>query len=137
MKFKVSNKADKQAVLAYLDKLVEGKSYDVTIVRHKERRTVDQNRLLWLWLNCISDETGQDKNDLHEYFKQKYLGFDTRTMFGVQVYKSVSTSSLDTKQFTQYLEHIQAFASTELGIYLPNPEDQYWNQFEEYYKSII
>lgn len=137
MKFKISNKADKQAVLAYLDKLVEGKSYDVTIVRHKERRTVDQNRLLWLWLNCISDETGQDKNDLHEYFKQKYLGFDTRTMFGVQVYKSVSTSSLDTKQFTQYLEHIQAFASTELGIELPNPEDQYWNQFEEYYKSII
>ena len=137
MKFKVSNKADKQAVLAYLDKLVEGKAYDVTIVRHKERRTVDQNRLLWFWINCISDETGQDKNDLHEYFKQKFLGFNTRTMFGVQVYKSVSTSSLDTKQFTQYLEHIRAFASTELGIKLPNPEDQYWDQFEEYYKSII
>ena len=137
MKFKVSSKADKQAVLAYLDKIVEGKAYDVTIVRHKERRTVDQNRLLWLWINCISDETGQDKNDLHEYFKQKYLGFDTRTMFGVQVYKSVSTSSLDTKQFTQYLEHIRSFASTELGIELPNPEDQYWDQFEEYYKSII
>ena len=65
MKFKVTKPQDKRAVMAYLDRLPEGKTYNVTIVRHRERRTADQNRLLWLWVNCISDETGQDKDDLH------------------------------------------------------------------------
>lgn len=137
MKFKVTKSQDKRAVMAYLDRLPEGKTYNVTIVRHRERRTVDQNRLLWLWVNCISDETGQDKDDLHEYFKQKFLGFDTKTLWGVQVFKSVSTASLDTLQFTQYLERIRAFAAAELGIELPDPQDQYWDQFEQQYKDKI
>lgn len=137
MKFKVTKPQDKRAVMAYLDRLPEGKTYNVTIVRHRERRTVDQNRLLWLWVNCISDETGQDKDDLHEYFKQKFLGFDTKTLWGVQVFKSVSTASLDTLQFTQYLERIRAFAAAELGIELPDPQDQYWDQFEQQYKDKI
>lgn len=137
MKFKVTKPQDKRAVMAYLDKLPEGKTYNVTIVRHRERRTMDQNRLLWLWVNCISDETGQDKDDLHEYFKQKFLGFDTKTLWGVQVFKSVSTASLDTLQFTQYLERIRAFAAAELGIELPDPQDQYWDQFEQQYKDKI
>lgn len=137
MKFKVTKPQDKRAVMAYLDRLPEGKTYNVTIVRHRERRTVDQNSLLWLWVNCISDETGQDKDDLHEYFKQKFLGFDTKTLWGVQVFKSVSTASLDTLQFTQYLERIRAFAAAELGIELPDPQDQYWDQFEQQYKDKI
>lgn len=137
MKFKVTKPQDKRAVMAYLDRLPEGKTYNVTIVRHRERRTMDQNRLLWLWVNCISDETGQDKDDLHEYFKQKFLGVDTKTLWGVQVCKPVSTASLDTLQFTQYLERIRAFAAAELGIELPDPQDQYWDQFEQQYKDKI
>lgn len=137
MKFRVEKARDKQAVVAYLDRLPEGKAYDVTVVRHRERRSVDQNRLLWLWIKCISDETGQDKDDLHEYFKQKFLGFDTKTLWGTILYRPVSSSALDSLQFTQYLEHIRAFASSELGIELPNPEDQYWDQFEHQYDNKI
>ena len=95
MKFRVEKARDKQAVVAYLDRLPEGKAYDVTVVRHRERRSVDQNRLLWLWIQCISDETGQDKDDLHEYFKQKFLGFDTKTLWGTTLYCPVSISALD------------------------------------------
>ena len=95
MKFRVEKARDKQAVMAYLDRLPEGKAYDVTVVRHRERRSVDQNRLLWLWIKCISDETGQDKDDLHEYFKQKFLGVDTKTLWGTTLYRPVSTSAGD------------------------------------------
>ena len=72
-----------------------------------------------------------------QYFKQKFLGFDTKTLWGVQVCKPVSTASLDTLQFTQYLERIRAFAAAELGIELPDPQDQYWDQFEQQYKDKI
>ena len=97
MKFRVEKARDKQAVMAYLDRLPEVKAYDVTIVRHRERRSVDQNRLLWLWIKCISDETGQDKDDLHEYFKQKFLGVDTKTLWGTTLYRpplSIRSGSL-------------------------------------------
>ena len=116
MKFRVEKARDKQAVMAYLDRLPEGKAYDVTVVRHRERRSVDQNRLLWLWIKCISDETG---------------------LWGTTLYRPVSTSALDSLRFTQYLEHIRAFASSELGIELPNPEDRYWDQFEHQYDNQI
>lgn len=137
MHFKLTTPKDKEAVRSYLDLLPEGKRYNVSITLHREKRSVDQNRLLWLWLGCISAETGQDKDSLHDYFKLKFLGFDTKTLWGTQLYSPVSTKSLDTKQFTDYLERVQAFASSELGIILPNPEDQYWEQFYEQYKNYL
>lgn len=137
MHFKLTTPKDKEAVRSYLDLLPEGKRYNVSIVLHREKRSVDQNRLLWLWLGCISAETGQDKDSLHDYFKLKFLGFDTKTLWGTQLYSPVSTKSLDTKQFTDYLERVQAFACAELGIILPNPEDQYWEQFYEQYKNHL
>lgn len=137
MNFKVVTAADKDTVREYLDKMPEGKRYDVSIVLHREKRTVDQNRLMWLWLACISAETGTDKDDLHRFFKQKYLGFDTKTIMGKKVYEERSTTALDTAQFKQYLDRIQIFANAELGIILPNPEDRMFENFFETYKNYI
>jgi hypothetical protein len=44
---------------------------------------------------------------------------------------------MDTAQFTAYLEKVQTFASVELGIVLPNPEDLAFESFEEFYKNKI
>ena len=109
----------------------------VTIVITKEKRTLDQNKLYWLWLSCIAKETGNDKADLHEYFIYKYLNPELVQVFEKMIYKRLSTSTLDTKQFTGYLNKIQVFANTELAIELPNPEDKKFAEFYEYYKDYI
>ena len=109
----------------------------VTIVITKEKRTLDQNKLYWLWLSCIAKETGNDKDDLHEYFIYKYLNPELVQVFEKMIYKRLSTSTLDTKQFTKYLNKIQVFANTELAIELPNPEDLKFAEFFEYYKNYI
>ena len=109
----------------------------VTIVITKEKRTLDQNKLYWLWLSCIAKETGNDKDDLHEYFIYKYLNPELVQVFEKMIYKRLSTSTLDTKQFTGYLNKIQIFANTELAIELPNPEDKKFAEFYEYYKDYI
>lgn len=137
MNFKIVEPQDKQAVKSYIDSLSNGKRYDINIVVHRERRTIDQNRLLFLWINCISGETGQDKDDLHKYFKRKFLPHHHNTVFNEQIYIEPTTTTLDTKQFTDYLNLIQAFAATELGITLPNPEDAIWAQFYEQYNKHI
>lgn len=137
MRFKIANEDDKQALKVYLDKLTEGKTYDVSIKMHRKKRTIDQNNLLFLWINCISQETGNDKDSLHNFFKQKFIGYRTQTIFGKQTFIGPTTKTLDTKQFTDYLEQIQAFAATELGIALPNPKDAIWAQFYQTYNDQI
>lgn len=42
--------------------------YKVVIERYTEPRTISQNALMWLWFTCIEQETGTDKQDVHEPF---------------------------------------------------------------------
>jgi len=102
-----------------------------------EKRNIHQNKLYWLWLTCLEAETGNDKNDLHEFFKDKFLKKELIEVFETQILKEVSTAKLDKKQFSAYLEKIQIFAQTELEIKLPEPKDKEFEQFYEFYKDKI
>ena len=137
MKFTIRRQEDKQAVMSYLEKLPTDKPYFAEIKQIRRRRTIDQNSLYWLWLKCLQDETGEDKDRLHEYFKARYLGVSTVEVFGVDVQMSASTTKLDTKEMTHYLDRIQQFALMDLGIALPNPSDLHWEQFYQKYKGWI
>jgi len=96
---------------------------------YRQQRSLAANRLYWLWLRCIHDETGQAEQDLHEYFKGKYLAWQHKEIFGQEVSITPRTRSLDTKQFTEYLDKIKQDMMHEQGIYLPSPEDQGWQDF--------
>ena len=138
MDFKVVSDADKQAVTDYINKLdVSQRQYKVVISRKEERRTIPQNRLYRLWLNCISSESGNDVEDLHEYFKMQFLGVHSRIIYGEEVIRTVSTTDLNIDQFTAYLDKVQRWASIELGVVLPNPEDLIFEQFAERYKNYV
>jgi hypothetical protein len=91
-------------------------------------RSLKQNKLYFKWLQCIKDETGNDVDTLHDYFKGKYLVGELVNIFGQERKKHVSTTNLDTKQFSEYLEHIKQEMLQE-GIYLPSPGEQGWDEF--------
>ena len=112
------------------------KSYTVEITEKKVRRSIPQNSLLWLWLTAIEHETGNDRNDLHEFFKAKYLTPNQVEVFGTNLTK-YTTTNLNTEQFKYYLDHIQTFASSELAITLPDPKDKYWEDFYKYYSDKL
>lgn len=137
MKRKLNNDLDRDMVIAAIRRLDLSKSYTVEIIQKKIRRSLPQNSLLWLWLTCIEQETGNNRDELHEVFKRKFIIPD-RVMgpFGVE-YDSYSTAGLSTIQFKDYLDKIQVFASTELSITLPDPEDKNWEYFYSYYSDKI
>jgi len=138
MKFKISNDTTRAAVIAYLNKLPEGKEYDCTIERHKVKRSLDQNALYWLWNKCIGNELGYTKDDVHNLLATKFLGMKKIKDFdGGWIEVPMETKTLDTAQFTDYLNRIQVFASAELGIILPDPADLAFASFEDYYKDRI
>lgn len=137
MKFHIHNERTQAAVIGYITKLPKDKEFDVSVSRHKRRRSVDQNSLYWMWIGCICEETGGDRDQVHEELKAGFLPWENVKGIYGKVTRPVSTTTLDTVQFTQYLEKVQAFAAAELGIILPNPEDLAFEGFEEYYKERI
>lgn len=136
MKFEIHNSATRAAVTAYITTLPE-KPYDITIVPHRERRSLPQNSLYWMWVACIADETGADRQQVHDELKAMLLPRDTvRGLFG-DVPRPISTAKLDTAQFSAYLDKIEAFAMTDLDIRLPRPTDAVFEQFEQKYMKWI
>jgi hypothetical protein len=111
--------------------------YEIKVSKIKKKRSFDQNSLYFLYLGCISQETGNDKDQLHEYFKQKYLGYNHYNLLNEHVIKTKSTTELTTKQFTEYIEKIVIFASQELNIILPNPSDLQFKEFCNYYSEYL
>lgn len=90
-----------------------------------------------MWLTCIEQETGNDKVYLHKLFRTWWLGTEMITVLGNDISDLKSTTKLDTNQFKQYLDKIQIFASTELGITLPDPKDRDFDRFKDYYSKFI
>ena len=100
-------------------------------------RTNDQNALYWLWLTCLEHETGNDKNDLHDYFREEFLQVNYIFVFGKEKKVLESTKTQSTIKMKNYLDKIQVFASTELGITLPDPEDRNFEEFLNHYEKYL
>ena len=118
----------------YLCSTLKNGTYTVSIKRKVEPRTLSQNALMWLWFTCIEQETGTDKQDVHDYYCNRFL---RRTSYfrGKEMVIAGSTSKLNTVQMTDFLNKVQADAAAELGITLPLPADRYYNEFINEYKD--
>ena len=81
-------------------------------------RSGGQNRLYWEMLTIVSNETGHSKDELHEFFKQEFLGDMVEVMDKPFVF-SRSTTKLKTGEFTKYLTDIRYYVMDKLGFDLP------------------
>jgi len=112
---------------------VKNGRYSLVLQRHREKRSLSANNLLWLWLTCIERETDTPKQDIHDYYCGLFLSRPT-VINGIDVVVTGGTSRLDTAQFAEFLNKVQADAAAEFGITLPQPEDRF---FEEFYQEYI
>jgi len=127
MDFLIRSKEDMDAIKDYLDRLPDGKQFEVSVRLHKEKRSNPQNALYHSWLNIICKETKNDHETVHKAFAKMFLGVDVCEFGGQKIAKIKSTTSLNTEQFTEYLNQVEAFAAVELGIILPHPDDRLYN----------
>ncbi len=108
--------------------------YTIVIKRRQEKRSIAQNALMWLWFTCIQRETGTPKEDVHLYYKAKFLGKWVSLNGEPPTWAIRDTKELSTEEMTEFLNQVQAEAATELGISLPSPEDAYWESFLQTYQ---
>lgn len=101
----------------FLSKM-DGKRVLVTI--ENLPRSGKQNRMLWglvydSIVSAIQKETGQDAEDIHDYYKTKFL---RRRLENGQVVVG-STARLKSKEFSEFVEKVKASASVEFLVTVP------------------
>lgn len=125
----------------------EGKPLVVEIRPEAKDRSKAQNRLYWKWLHEIHKKTGNDEDQLHFEFKKKFLigilkrdedsyaamclAISALKQSESEQYRAIadgviretSTTRMNTAQFTNYLQLIEAFALKTFGMVLPVPDD--------------
>ena len=98
-------------------KALEGKEVELTISKRKKIRSNQQNRAWWgIPVKIISDYTGHSPEDIHYFLRQKFLSNPEDELKIPR-----STTSLSTIEFNELIENVQMWASSELGLIIPDP----------------
>ena len=120
----------KEKAISYIERIDKNRLCEVR--KDKRNRSTVQNAYYWFLLTMLEQDTGSDKDDLHEYFKSRHLRVDTTFILptlskdlpnNVFMAYTKSTTKLTTLEFEVYLEKIRVFASRELGCFLPLPNE--------------
>ena len=100
--------------------------WEIDINKKKKRRTTPQNKLMWLWLDKIakamSDKTGYEVHEMHILFKNNFLDGKKISVGGLEALEQ-TTTSLTTAEMSEYLDKIQRFCASEMGVFVPLPEE--------------
>ncbi len=104
-------------------KTLEGKRVDVIIRKYRKNRTENANRYLWgVVYKLIADELGYSTDEIHALLKGMFL---KKAVFIKQKRYDVirSTANLTTDEFSEYIESCKRFASQELSVMIPDPNE--------------
>lgn len=112
--------------------------YTLTLEKVAEPRSIDQNKLMWVWFGVIAQEWSErtgypiTPQIVHDSYCQLFIPIDTPK--GVV---GGSTKSLTKEQFSEFMNKIQADAASEYGITLLSGEDQYFSAWLQENKQYI
>lgn len=105
-----------------------------TFVFDKPQRNVDQNALLWMWMGCLSED-GSTPEEHYQNCCEVHLPH-LCLYNSTGAFKRGQTSTLNTNEFAEFLNKIQADAAIE-GIILPEPKDKHFDEFKNEYQRYI
>lgn len=108
---------------AQVSALDMSRPWSVTIKQHRPKRSLNQNNLLHQWIHIISDATGNDFDDAKNALKDLFLPLKVVRVGKNERMVRPETSSLDVSQMSNFMDKVQAFAATELGLTLPTPDN--------------
>lgn len=110
---------DENQFITWAEKQKDGK-YALSIKKWYKPRSLQENAYYWgVVIELLCGHTGYTPEEMHDCLKAKFLphGVDE---YGLEHVKS--TTKLSTVEFETYMEDIRRWASSELDVYIPDPE---------------
>ena len=106
---------------------LEGQRVKVSLSKFRKSRSDNENRYYWgVVVAMLASELGYTSEEMHEILKGLFLSslesFE-RNGKRIEVRIVESTADLSTVEFEQFLAKIRQWASLELGIYIPLPNE--------------
>lgn len=100
-----------------------GKPLAVTVTEHKAKRSTLANARYWAMLAEIAEQSfvGGKKfsNEVwHEHLGRMLIGCEDLPGGGM---KAISTTTLDVEAFSRYMDQVESYAATELGVRFTDP----------------
>jgi hypothetical protein len=119
-KFKF-NRGEENRYHAYMHKIKEDAEMFIAM-GHKNKatvRSIQQNRYYWgVVVDLLAAYTGYLPEEMHEALKFKFLRIKRDKLPDTVK----STAGLSKDDFCEYIDSIQKWAATEMGVVIPDPE---------------
>lgn len=117
-------------------KMLPNGEHTICVTKDKSKRTLTQNSQFWLWMEHIAQEIGSTHEDLHDYFCKKFLQRQVKVNKRIETVVG-GTRNLSKNEFTAFLEKVRDEAAEEFGIVLPDPSDEYFQEFRDNYNGEL
>jgi len=113
------------------------KQGEIVTIKWGSARSVQQNKLYWLFLEWILEHGGlKDEylstDELHECLKGRFLAKRIKTNFGFETLKIGSTTELDKTAFAEYINKIDK-AVVE---YCKVDTSGFWEEYKDMYSRF-
>jgi len=96
----------------------------VTISLKKQKRSIEQNGYYWgIVINMIAEEMGHTPDEVHQILAKMFLKIKEVEIDGVIYAITKSTTKLKTDEMEEYLEKCRRYASINLHIVIPLPNE--------------
>ena len=100
--------------------LSDGQVYDLIIGKHISKRSTTANARLWALNSAAAKHVGCSAEDIHEEMLCRHFGF-TEVKMPTGVMRRIPlrrSSSLNKKEFAEYMDSTEEFFISELGVFL-------------------
>ncbi|MFX1295602.1 MAG: hypothetical protein ACFFD2_12225 [Promethearchaeota archaeon] len=118
----------------YLDNLFT-KNRWIKIEHITESKTISQNNYAWLIFTHIAFSTGNNKDDIYQYYLDKFKTYKTIDINGTETNVIITMSKFTKEQMSRFIDNIVIDARQE-GFDIPDSEDLKCREMYDYYKKL-
>ena len=109
-----------------------GKRVEIIIRKLTKKRSLQQNKLWWLYVNILANELGYDKDEMHDILKMQINPKEkVNEKTGLVMIYGGSTKDLKVSEFMELIERLVRWSAENLNISLPMPNEMQELNFEE------
>ena len=116
--FTIDSTERRARALALLAKLPVEPAWELLVRNYDPKRSVDANKRLWALHQAAAQVTGYSVDEMHDYCKHRFLPHSTISVGGVKQEVSGSSAKLSKKAFRDFMDQVEAFYISELGVFL-------------------
>jgi hypothetical protein len=118
-RFVIGSESVRRNVAAFIAKLPFDKPVEVLVRDYVEKRTLEQNALLWAWHSEAAKHTGHSSEEMHEFALMRHFGTqELKVGEMVRLVPAKRSSARNKREFSDFLEATVSWYIADFGLYL-------------------